>query len=82
MAPIGAIFYCKKYRYAIFPESRQKKLAECFPFMAGMRAKESMMPFYTLLSLGKKRFTRVFWNRIHYFVKKMKKELEQEIEIC
>ena len=44
---------------AIFLESRKKKLVDSFPFMAGMHAKESMISFCTLLSLAKKRFTRV-----------------------
>ena len=56
---------------AIFLESRKKKLIDSFPFMAGMHAKESMISFCTLLSLAKKRFTRVFWDIIHYFVKKL-----------
>ena len=41
----------------IFPESRQKKLAKRCG-LNGVRAKESLMPFCTLLSLAKKRFTR------------------------
>ena len=40
----------QKISFAIFPEYRQKHLAERLPRMADMRAKESQVSFCTLLS--------------------------------
>ena len=47
---VRSFFSCREYR--------QKHFAKRLLCMAAMYAKESLMPFRTLLSLAKKRFTR------------------------